>query len=156
MMLLHVIVIISHANMYVTHVLMCVAFLIWLILYVSILRTHAFVINSVEIRLIFRVGFFKITCMHACTVIDVTLPMKYIYTHTHTVWGRYRLQYCRLSCTMSSTTMSGCLQISQCSMESMRMGRVGLRLRKGILARVSVPCVPHYPFQSHVWLILHY
>ena len=28
-------------------------------------------------------------------------------------------------------------------MESMRMGRVGVRLRKGILARVSVPCVYH-------------
>ena len=33
MMLLHVSVMISHANMYVTHVLLCEAFLIWLILY---------------------------------------------------------------------------------------------------------------------------
>ena len=34
-------------------------FLIWLILYVSVLRTHAFVINSVESRFIFRVGLFN-------------------------------------------------------------------------------------------------
>ena len=59
MILLHVSVMISHANMYVTHVLLCVAFLIWLILYISVLRTHAFVINSVEIRFIDRVGFFN-------------------------------------------------------------------------------------------------
>ena len=56
MMLLHVSVMISHVNMYGTHVLLCVAFLI---LYVSVLRTHAFVINSVEIRFIFRVGLFN-------------------------------------------------------------------------------------------------
>ena len=31
MMILHVRVMISHANMYVTHVLLCVAFVIWLI-----------------------------------------------------------------------------------------------------------------------------
>ena len=59
MMLLHVSVMISHANMYVTHVLLCVAFLIWLTLYVPVLRTHAFAINSVEIRFIFRVGLFN-------------------------------------------------------------------------------------------------
>ena len=44
---------------YVTHVLLCVAFLIWLIIYVPVLRRHAFVINSVEIRFIFWVGFFN-------------------------------------------------------------------------------------------------
>ena len=33
MMILHVSVMISHANMYVTHVLLCEAFFIWLILY---------------------------------------------------------------------------------------------------------------------------
>ena len=59
MILLHVSVMISHVNMYGTHVLLCVAFLIWLILYVSVLRTHAFVINSVEIRFIYRVGLFN-------------------------------------------------------------------------------------------------
>ena len=45
---------------YVTHVLLCVAFLIWLTLYVPVLRRHAFVINSVEICFIFRVGLFTL------------------------------------------------------------------------------------------------
>ena len=54
-MILHVIVMISkHVPSHYG-----VAFLIWLIVYLSILCTHALVINSVEVRFIFRVGLFN-------------------------------------------------------------------------------------------------
>ena len=66
MMLLHVSVMILHANMYGTHVLL---FLIWLILYVSVLRTHAFVINSVESRFIFRVGLFNALAVYRYPIV---------------------------------------------------------------------------------------
>ena len=59
MMLLHVSVMISHANMYVTHVLLCVAFLIWLTLYVPVLRRL-----SIQLRFVSFLGWVCSTHCH--------------------------------------------------------------------------------------------
>ena len=93
-----------------------------MILYVSVLRRHAFIINSVQIRFIVRVGLFN------------ALP-----------W--------------SSARMSSCLQISivpkACIMESRGGGRGGVGVGEGNIGQGECAlCVPLYPLQSHVWLIL--